>query len=140
MYEFYDEQIPSQSAFHVPFVEGKWYTIVFYSPVFISNVFLMPYPWQNGSNLKWLNIFENLLLISLIVFTIRYRRKQDDIDQKLLFCSLMFILLFYLVIGATTPIVGALVRYKTPAFLIWILLFLSIIDLERIPLKTNSKG
>lgn len=140
LYEFYEEQMPSQSAFHVPLVKGKWYTIVFYSPVFISNVFLMPYPWQNGSNLKWLNIFENLLLISLIVFTIRYRRKKDDIDQKLLFCSLIFILLFYLVIGATTPIVGALVRYKTPAFLIWILLFLSIIDLERIPLKTNSKG
>ncbi len=138
IYELYEIQEPSNSYFEVPHVDEKWLNLVAYSPVYIMNVLLMPYPWQKASVLKWLNILENLMLFFLLFLSIYFRRKVKEIDQKLLYFSLVFILLFYLIIGSTTPVVGAIVRYKTPAFLIWILLFLSIIDLERITLKSNK--
>ncbi|MEZ4937157.1 MAG: hypothetical protein R2799_06140 [Crocinitomicaceae bacterium] len=137
-FQFYSMQEPSQSYFKVKEIDNNWVHLVVYSPIYIANVFFMPFPWQSGSFLKWLNILENLFLFLLILFTLRYRKTGVLIDQKLFFFSLIFILLFYWIIGATTPVVGAIVRYKTPAFLIWILLFLSIIDFKRITLKPNK--
>lgn len=139
IYTFYHEQEPSKSFFEVAEVNNQWGNIIKYSPIYFGNVFFMPFPWQEGSVLKWLNILENLFLYFLIFLSIRFCRKKDKIDQKLFYFSLVFIFIFYVLIGATTPVVGAIVRYRTPAFLIWILLFLSIIDLERITLKSNSK-
>ncbi|MCB0479329.1 MAG: hypothetical protein KDC84_14265 [Crocinitomicaceae bacterium] len=137
-FKFYSEQEPSLSYFKVPEVNDHWLNIVLYSPVYFSNVLLMPYPWQSGSILKWLNMIENVLLLLLLFLVLKYRKKAGEIDTKLFFFSLTFILIFYLIIGATTPVVGAIVRYKTPAFLIWILFFLSIIDFKRITLKPQK--
>jgi len=138
-YKLFDIQVPSRSLIKVPIIDNKLGNFIKYSPIFISNVMFRPLPNGGGSNLKWLNIAENLFLYLLIIFTIVFRKKASKINQKLFFFSITFILLFYLLIGATTPVVGAMVRYKTPAFLIWILFFLSIIDLERINLMRNKK-
>lgn len=132
----YDSQVPSRSMMDIPRIENSWWNLVRYSPVYFANVMFLPMPWSEGSGLKWLNFFENIALYVLIILAVLKRRPKNKIDQKLLFASLFFILSLYLLIGATTPVIGAFVRYKTPAFLIWILFFLSIIDFKKITLKS----
>lgn len=139
-FEFHSKQVPSNSYFELPAIKGEWLNLIKHGPVYIANVLLMPYPWQKASVLKWFCILENLILYGLLFLAVWFRKSKEFIDYKLLLFSLSFLLLFYLIIGATTPVIGALVRYKSPAFLIWILLFLSIIDLERITLKSKKNN
>jgi hypothetical protein len=137
-FDYYGEQMPSNSFIEIPPINNEWVRFVKYSPIYLSNVAFRPFPWEKGSALKWVNILENLFFFFLLGFTIYFRKKWEDIDHKMFYGAFIFILSFYLIIGATTPVVGALVRYRTPAFLIWMLFFLSIIDLERINLKFNK--
>lgn len=138
MFDLYLIQVPPNSYVEIPLIQENGLRFLANIPYYISNVFLLPFPWSNGSSLKWLNFLENMFLLFLILFSFYFRKKVSQINQKLFFSSLLFIFVFYLIIGTTTPVIGAIVRYKTPAFLIWILFFLSIIDLERITLKRNK--
>ena len=49
------------------------------------------------------------------------------------FVSLVFCLLLALVIGWTTPVIGALVRYRVPLLPFLLLAFMCIADPKRIP-------
>lgn len=83
-------------------------------PEALYNAFVLPLPWTDISALSMLPLAENLLLITLLLFAIiRPRRRQTD--TAVLVLCLSFTLLLYILSGITTPVIGALVRYKTPA-------------------------
>jgi uncharacterized membrane protein len=57
---------------------------------------------------------ENAALLALFLLVFLFRRERASIDRPLLLFCIMYVLLLSFVIGITTPVMGAVVRYRTP--------------------------
>lgn len=100
------------------------------TPRAIFHVFVRPYPWEGKNPLLLLPALENLLVFLLLVLAIAFYRK--PVSPGLAGFFLSFSLLLLLIMGLTTPILGALVRYRMaaqPFLLAGLLLF---IDREKV--------
>ncbi len=75
-----------------------------------------------------------LVFLSLILSFIYYKKPTTNY-LNLFFFSLFFVVIVYILIGLTTPVFGAIVRYKVPALPFVLIMFLTIIDINRIKLK-----
>ena len=76
------------------------------------------------------NTFLLLVLAGLLLF---YRRKGLPQLLPIHFFSLFVILLIYTLIGITTPVLGAMVRYKIIALPFLLFLVISSCDSSRLP-------
>ena len=56
-----------------------------------------------------------MILVVLVALLIGHRRILGPNDPAILFFLISFITILGLVIGYTTPVMGAIVRYRTPA-------------------------
>ena len=57
---------------------------------------------------------EDTLIIALIVLSLLYRKSLSQKEWDFVIFCISFCFILFLVIGLTTPITGALVRYKIP--------------------------
>lgn len=57
---------------------------------------------------------ENLALLAALLLLLRHRLPWRRVDRDVLLAVLVFVVLLALVIGWTTPVMGAVVRYRTP--------------------------
>lgn len=96
-------------------------------PSAIVNKIVRPYPWDSGSWLKHLAFIENSVLLFFLILGMIYQKeiKNKKIRNVILVLTL-FALSILLVVGWTTPVLGAIVRYKVPATLIIVLIILVI--------------
>ena len=82
------------------------------------NAAIRPWPTDPGGNLKWFNILETLGLFTWMFFGIwKYRKQRNKTQNDLLFITACFAILLFLLIGWTTPVLGAIARYRIPAYL-----------------------
>ena len=88
--------------------------------------------WGNGA-LGIMSALENIGLLTLIAMAVRWRRSWNEVDKPLLYFCLGYCILLALVIGWTTPVIGALVRYRVPLLPFLLLAALCIADPKRIP-------
>lgn len=100
-------------------------------PEAFFNAFLRPLPWDNGSDLKYLAMVEVWLIIGIIVLSLVHRRKLNKTEKNVLIGLFFFALLLFTLIGWTTPVIGAIARYRFPAQLAVILGCLILIDTSR---------
>ncbi len=100
-------------------------------PEAIINAFFRPFPLDGGSNLKYLAIAEVLLMCLLIGFTFFKRRTLNITEKRIVTFLILFSLSLILLIGLTTPVNGAIVRYRFPAQLATVIVILISLD----PLK-----
>ncbi len=122
-YERYLIQPPSSSFIPLTPIENNRSNLVLVAPEALLNSLLRPFPTDAGGILKYLAFFSNLLLISFITFAL-IKRKQLNDEQKYWVTYLLvaaFVILLF--IGWTTPIVGAIVRYKIAAEILLIIVF-----------------
>ena len=113
------EVTDSGSQFNLTKLEPSFIGIVKVVPEALLNCFIRPLP-QSGKSLVYLpSIFENIIIllsIFLAVFSICKRKATLSWEAKnMVWFSLVFTILLFTIIGLTTPISGALVRYKVPA-------------------------
>ncbi|GAB4135072.1 MAG: hypothetical protein Fur0041_08890 [Bacteroidia bacterium] len=84
--------------------------VLAFLPQAIINALFRPHPFEARSVLLIPSAFENMLLYLLIIFAVLFFRRPV---QKDIFIFLMWFSLSYLAVaGLTTPVLGALVRYK----------------------------
>lgn len=96
-------------------------------PSVLINTLIRPFPWDNGSPLKYLGFINNCILIALIFFTFINRKKQGSQEKYILTYLFIAALLILLIIGWTTPIFGAIARYKMVAeLMIIVILFIGL--------------
>lgn len=108
-------------------------------PETFVSAFFRPLPWESKTLMAIPPMFENLILFLFVFLTIRYRDKYFKSKNIILF-SLTFVFILFMLSAYTSPVVGALVRYKTPAlpFLTGSLILL--IDFKRLYTKTQLSG
>jgi len=81
-------------------------------PYAIKNVFLLPTPDTTTNGFVWLSMFENYLLLALLLLGITKIKHTNRLQRQYLSLIFSFSILLALFIGWTVPIVGAIIRYK----------------------------
>lgn len=95
-------------------IANSWWGIISFLPTAWYRVVFLPWP-IGGS---WMEIFAGLENVALLLFVILRLRNIKRFRLTNEFCfALLFIVLLYTIIGITVPVMGAMVRYKVPAFL-----------------------
>lgn len=130
-YGIYLLQAPSNSYVSVPVINYERKNLITSLPTVFANTLLRPFPWDPGSNLKYVCFGTNILFFILFIFTIFNRRKLTLQEHAVRSYLLVAALCILVLIGWTTPILGAIVRYKVAAEL----LLISVFSISLKPLK-----
>lgn len=102
---------------------------------------LRPFVWSASNKMELLFAVEqSLLWLLLLVMLLRYFQLPAKEKRPLIAFALVFTLVFYWMVGATVPIMGAIVHYRilaTPFLIIGALGFVNLhkfkYDLNRLP-------
>jgi hypothetical protein len=134
-FDVYHVISPSTSLIECTPIDYSGFQLFLNTPSALMNVFLRPFPTDPGDQLKFISFIENLFFILLIGFVIFKRRVLNSEEKSWVFYLFILGLISALLIGWSTPILGAIVRYKIAAYLP---LFIAATILLK-PLKNESK-
>lgn len=125
--------VSSGSLVQVTPLEPNVWSFLQQAPHALYMTFLSPFTMAGKGALGLVSAAENALLIALLVLAFRYRRRWVDMDKPLLLFAVGFCLLLGLVVGWTTPVIGALVRYRVPLLPFFCIALLTLLDPARSP-------
>ncbi|MCC7301853.1 MAG: hypothetical protein IT233_04345 [Bacteroidia bacterium] len=100
-------------------LEPEWTSFFLHAPGALFSVLARPLPWEYSGFLSGIAMLENLTVFLFLIYAIRAGRNRDvpayarPVNSLFFFCFFFFLSLA-LLIGLTTPVTGAIVRYKTP--------------------------
>ncbi|MCT4580668.1 MAG: hypothetical protein N4A35_04555 [Flavobacteriales bacterium] len=105
------------SYFEIPYLEANFMSVLKAIPYGILNSFIRPLPQAGMSIMAFPAIFENILLLSGLIYVCpaMLQLKNWGMKTNALLFIVFFTFLLFAVIGITTPVAGALVRYKVAA-------------------------
>jgi len=108
----------SASSFNTTRINGSFSTLITMVPEVLLNVMFRPFPGDNGSWLIYLAMTENIVFAFLFLGALFwFRRALAPTERSIIVALSLFTLCLYLIIGYTTPVTGAIVRYKIPGVL-----------------------
>lgn len=130
---FYDGEFSGSYIEITPIAESPE-TLLKNIPEAIANVLLRPYPNDPPkSKLKWLSIIDGWgLLLLFVVVVVFFRRTISRKELNLIVALCVFSLLLTLLIGWTTPVIGAIVRYKIPVQLAMVFIILIVLNPKKL--------
>lgn len=121
------------SRIDIPELSPGFFDFVKNSPVAVFNVMFRPLPGDVNSVIMIPAFLENLLIWLIIFIAIFFRLKKipEENIPLILFC-ISFTAILFILVGLTTPVIGAIVRYKAPALPFLLAVFMMIIDKDKI--------
>ena len=122
------------SYFPVTPINDSFSQLMLNIPEALFNASFRPTPLDKGGNLKWFNFLETIALFGFILFVlIRVKLSRTSEQKVVIYCLLIFAVTLLMLIGWTTPVMGALVRYRVPAYLV--LFLVAVLGRKKISLK-----
>ena len=119
------ELFDTGSAYKITPIEPSITSLLKAIPKGVVNGFFRPFPNNINNLLQLFPLIENLLLylmITYLFFKMIFLKIKINQDVKnILWNSLFFITMLFILIGISTPVIGALVRYKVPGLLFLII-------------------
>lgn len=116
------------------------FSFIINAPLAIINTFFRPFINDIHSLIIIPSFIENLIWILITIIAIIFRKKEiTQKEQNILLFFLSFTIIETLLIGYTTPILGATVRYRIFPMLFFLLSLIIIIDFEKIKYKLKIK-
>ena len=118
------------SYFELPTINNHFFNFITSLPLGFINGLFRPFPFDINKLIHFLPFIENILIYGALTYALYIKAKSQIQLHKnavvLIFSAISFIILLYTLIGLTTPVIGAMVRYKIPAtlFLIFIIYIL----------------
>ncbi len=115
-------------------------SVVLNSPIALINTLFRPMLWETTNLQMTAAAMENLLLLILIFLIVIFPSKNVN-NKNLFWFGLVFSLSYMVIIGLSTPVLGALSRYRVPALLFLLLSLVQLIEIDRIVelFKKNTK-
>jgi len=107
-------------------------SFLLYIPFAIYTVLMRPYFWEQGSALVKIAGLENLILLLCMMIPFFTFKKRSLEEKRITNFLIIFIFYLYILIGFTTPVLGALSRYKVPALPFVLIICLLYIDPVRL--------
>ena len=112
----YAASVESKSLIEIPRLGYDTWSILKNVPhAFFTTYFRPFFNDIHGNPLVLLSVLENCFIFILTGISIFHFRKPLQNDKGFLWIALVFLITLYVLIGLTTPVLGAIVRYKIPA-------------------------
>ena len=123
--EFYN----AGSYFEINKIQNSFSSFISAIPHGFLNSFFRPFPTDISSKIHLIAFFENIIIFGFTSYILlKIKRLKEFIvngNYALMYSTLVFVSFLYCIIGITTPVFGALIRYKVPA-LIFIIICLGL--------------
>jgi hypothetical protein len=101
---------PANTLINIHYLKPTLSNFITYAPKALMDCTLRPFPWESQHLPLLPSALETtLLLVLCIVSAIRYQKSPD---QAFTLFSLVLVVLLFMITGFTTPVLGAMVRYK----------------------------
>ncbi len=121
------------SAIAMDYLKPNLWSFIQATPKALINAFTRPWPTEIKSILFLPPLFENLFIISILILSWFYGKRIEPRQWKFVIFCLTFSIVLFLIIGLTTPIIGAIVRYKIPAIPFLMISALIFFDSQKLP-------
>lgn len=131
VYWIYYDQPAAGSYIKMSFIEPTILSIIKNAPLAFFNTTFRPHFLEARNPLMLLSAVENFFILLFILLCLFFFSKKIPNHHLIYFCLSIVVLLFVL-IGITTPILGAVVRYKIPVLPFLMIAFLLILDKEKL--------
>lgn len=112
-------------------IDDSFSQLVLNVPEALMNTLFRPYYSDPGSWLKYPAMLEVLLLFLFLILALIRRRSLPDEHKALVWALLIFVVALCLTIGWVTPVLGAIVRYRIPAFAALLIIALLFYDSKK---------
>lgn len=132
-------QLKANSAIPMDLLEENIFSIIKSIPIGIINSLTRPWPFEIKNILFIPAALENIILLGLIILALFQKKRQINTSLNFIIFCLTFTFLLYSIIGISTPILGALVRYKIPAMPFLLIAIMSFIDINKFYFLKTSK-
>lgn len=110
----------------------NFHDLIINIPTALLNTFIKPFIWEVKTPFMLLSALQNLLIIILITFSFKYKRKHLSIHKNYIAYTCFFSLGLYIIIGLVTPVYGAISRYLTIPIPFLIIFCFIIIDRNKL--------
>lgn len=127
----------SDSYIHITMINNSFRQLILNIPEAFVNALLRPFPGDSGSWLKYPAILEVFSCISGLLLALIFRRKLHTGERRLLAAMVLFAVALLVIIGWITPVTGAIVRYRVPAYIAIFIITLFIIKVPEKWKRTN---
>ncbi len=128
-----EKNIPAaNSRIEINKLEPTFFSFIKNSPQALINTFLRPFIWESKSIMVLMASAENIFILLFIIVCIVFKNSFEKIKWEYFLFCISFVLLQFLIIGETTPILGAIARYKTIALPFLLIAFLLILDKKKL--------
>lgn len=124
--------IPANSTISLKKLKPEFKYFITYAPLAFINTLIHPTLYEISSWFQLISALENLFIILIIIAAVFFFDHKAMKKKEILFLCITFSLIIYVLVGITTPSLGAMVRYKTIAELFLISGCLLMIDLEKL--------
>jgi hypothetical protein len=116
----------------IPVLQPTFLSFVKNAPRALWNVLFRPFPWEMRSALMILAGLENVFILFFLIICIIFSLPLAAIKWEYVLFCLSFAIIQFLIIGETTPVLGAIARYKVPSLPFLLIAFLFILDKEKL--------
>lgn len=113
IYRFVSSCMPAGSAIPMERLTYSFKSFAKLMPIAFYHVIAKPFFYDSHSMSELIASFENLCFLLFFIFCFYYRKKMT-VDKNILCLLVSIIVVSFLLIGITTTVMGAIVRYKVP--------------------------
>jgi hypothetical protein len=115
-------------------IENSFSQLIKNIPEAIINAGFRPFPSDPGSKLKYLSMLEVWVLFVFLAYALLNRRSISKREKEIVLGLTLFAVFLTLLIGWTTPVLGAITRYRFPAQMAIVLIGLILLQPKAIKL------
>lgn len=131
-YRVLSNEPPANSYFQVTQIKNDPIILIKTIPEALFNGFLRPFMFDFKSKFSLFSWLENCFMILLISTSIIYKKNLNPKNKTVLVSLLIFAICLYTLIGWTTPVSGAIFRYRFPAQIAMIVICGILLDVNKI--------
>jgi hypothetical protein len=131
LYKFLTINKPAGSGIVTERLEYSFSSFIRLLPRAVFNVLCRPFFFDAHSAAEFMASLENVLFLAFFIACVFFRKKKR-INLNLLCLCVAVVLLSYCLIGITTTVAGAIVRYKVPFIPFLLMIPLLFVDEERL--------
>ncbi len=131
---YYDDGVRSNSYIETNLILDAPKQLLKNIPQALSISLLRPFPNDPPFNeYKWLSILDTIWMYSFLLYCIYNKRLITSLENNAIIGFLFFAITLALIIGWTTPVLGAVIRYRIPIQLGIICIGAILLDPNKIP-------
>ncbi len=120
------------SAIDINTLEPNLRSFVKNIPQALANTFFRPYVWELKSPMMLMAGLENIVILVFVLLCIVFIKPLRAIQWEYVLFCLSFVIIQFIIIGETTPIIGAIARYKSIALPFLLIAGLFLLDKNKL--------